>query len=77
MIIEIFHIYLNLQKYRNNTVTIIYKFIKYYVEQILKLYMKNLEEIVKEESQKLINDILDIQIQVNLKNQGYFKNQIL
>ena len=78
IICGIFLEYLSLENHGNETQNIISKFTKYYFEQILKLYTYKLKKMVKEESGAIANDIMDIQIQINMKNQGCFnfKNQM-
>ena len=78
IICGIFLEYLSLENHGDETQNIISKFTKYYFEQILKLYTYKLKKMVKEESGAIANDIMDIQIQINMKNQGCFnfKNQM-
>ena len=57
---------------KDETDKIISIFVKMYYEEIMKVYQNNLNELVKNEAEKIANHILDIQIQVNQQNQGYF-----
>ena len=49
---------------------IISDFVKNYFEKILKIYKNKLIEIIQNESQNIANNILELQIQVNQKNNG-------
>ena len=72
IIIFIFLEYLNIKKrgLKKSSEDIISSFVKYYFEEILKIYKNKLMEIVKIESQNIANNILELQIQVNQKNNG-------
>ena len=78
-LIYIFLEYLNAKKSINEkSAEIISRFVNDYFSETLKLYQNNLKKIIKEESTKIANDIMDIYIKVNQNNQGYFniQNQI-
>ena len=78
IILNIFLEYLNIKNNENKTQEIISNFTKLYFEEILKLFQNRLIQIVKKESEKIANDIMDIQIKINKENDGYFhfKNQM-
>lgn len=72
ILVFIFLEYLNfkgkgLKKKTNKTIA---QFVKNYFEETLKLYQNNLIKIVKKESEKIAYDIMDLQTQVNLNNNG-------
>ena len=72
IIVFIFLEYLNFNKkgLNNKTNQIIAEFVKNYFEETIKLYQNNLSKIVKDESEKMTYIILDLQTQINHKNNG-------
>jgi len=70
----IFLEYLNLKGkgLKEQTKEIISNFVRYYFEEILKLYQNKLQEIVNQESQLIANYIMNLQIEVNQRNNGNF-----
>ena len=73
IVIFIFYQYLNIKNrfINKKTTTIISAFVKFYFEETLKIYQKKLGEIVKNETEQITNDIMDIQIKINQKNEGH------
>ena len=71
-ILFIFLEYLNIKSkgLKKSSEDIISDFVKNYFEKILKIYKNKLIEIIQNESQNIANNILELQIQVNQRNNG-------
>ena len=71
-ILFIFLEYLNIKSkgLKKSSEDIISDFVKNYFEKILKIYKNKLIEIIQNESQNIANNILELQVQVNKRNNG-------
>ena len=76
IVIFIFYQYLNIKNrfINKETTKIISAFVKFYFEETLKIYQKKLREIVKNEAEQITNDIMDIQIKINQKNEEHLNS---
>ena len=72
IILTLFLEYLNLKEkgLKKSSENIISDFVKNYFEKILKIYKNKLIEIIQNESQNIANNILELQVQVNKRNNG-------
>jgi len=72
IILTLFLEYLNLKEkgLKKSSENIISYFVKNYFEKILKIYKNKLIEIIQNESQNIANNILELQVQVNKRNNG-------